>query len=113
MRQTQLSLLCPVCTQRAYLGPHAEIQSSEQFLVCFGGQLKGKAVSKQRMTNWIIAFAYQAQGVMCLLRVHLHSTRRVAFFWAQTLVMHNGPDVLLAHTTFSLPVVIMCTFMSI
>ncbi len=59
-------------------------RTSEQLFVCYGGQQKGKAVSKQRMAHWIldtISLAYEAQGVPCPLRLHAHSTRVVASSW--------------------------------
>ncbi len=59
--------------------------TSEQLFVCYGGQQKGNAVSKQRMAHWIvdaITLAYEAQGVPCPLRLRAHSTRGVASSWA-------------------------------
>ncbi len=55
---------------------------------CYGGQQKGKAVSKQSMAHWIVdaitlAYgAYGAQGVPCPYRLRAHSTRGVASSWA-------------------------------
>ncbi|KAG1957248.1 gastrula zinc finger protein XlCGF57.1-like [Pimephales promelas] len=46
---------------------------------------KGRALSKQRLSHWIvdtIALAYQQQGRPCLLGVTAHSTRSVASSWA-------------------------------
>ncbi len=60
-------------------------RSSEQLLVCYGGQQKGKAVSKQRLAHWIvdaIALAYQSQGEPCPMGVRAHSTRSVASSYA-------------------------------
>ncbi len=60
-------------------------RTSEQLFVCYRGQQKGKAVSKQRMAHWIvdaITLAYEAQGVPCPLGLHAHSTRGVASSWA-------------------------------
>ncbi len=68
-----LALLCPV---RALC-----IYSSEQLVVCHGGQQKGKAVSKQRLAHWIVdavALAYQSQGEPCPLGSRAHYTRSVA-----------------------------------
>ncbi len=56
----------------------------EQLFVCYGGQQKGKAASKQSMAHWIldaITLAYEAQSVPCPLRLHAHSTRVVASSW--------------------------------
>ncbi|KAL0162349.1 hypothetical protein M9458_041745, partial [Cirrhinus mrigala] len=76
-----LSLLCPVRALRIYLERTQSFRQSEQLFVCFGGQRKGKAVSKQRLAHWIvdaILRAYQAQDVPCPLSVRAHSTRGVA-----------------------------------
>ncbi len=80
-----LALLCPVHALRMYIDITQSLRTSDQLFVCYGGQQKGKAVSKQRMAHWIvdaIALAYQAQGVPCPLRLHAHSTRGVASSWA-------------------------------
>ncbi len=80
-----LALLCPVCALRLYTDWTQSLRTSDQLFVCYGGQQKGKAVSKQRMAHWIvdaIALAYQAQGVSCPLRLRAHSTRGVASSWA-------------------------------
>ncbi len=80
-----LALLCPVRALRLYIDRTQSLRTSDQLFVCYGGQQKGKAVSKQRMAHWIvdaIALAYQAQGVPCPLRLRAHSTRGVASSWA-------------------------------
>ncbi len=80
-----LALLCPVRALRQYTDRTQSFRTSEQLFVCYGGQQKGKAVSKQRMAHWIvdaITLAYEAQGVPCPLRLHAHSTRGVASSWA-------------------------------
>ncbi|CAM4609726.1 unnamed protein product [Leuciscus chuanchicus] len=71
-----LTLLCPVHTLQLYVDRTQSLRTSDQLFVYYGGQQKGKAVSKQRMANWIvdaIALAYQAQGVPCPLRLPAHS----------------------------------------
>ncbi|KAI2653811.1 dTTP/UTP pyrophosphatase [Labeo rohita] len=48
--------------------------------VCFRGQQKGNAVSKQRLPHWVvdaITLAYQCQGKLCRLGVRAHFTRNV------------------------------------
>ncbi len=80
-----LALLCPVRALRQYTDRTQSFRTSEQLFVCYGGQQKGKAVSKQRMAHWIvdaITLAYEAQGVPCPLRLRAHSTRGVASSWA-------------------------------
>ncbi|KAL0168511.1 hypothetical protein M9458_036733, partial [Cirrhinus mrigala] len=65
-----LILLCPVHALRIYLECTQPFRRSEQLFVCFGGQQKGKAVSKQRISHWLvdpIRLAYQARGLPCPL----------------------------------------------
>ncbi len=79
------ALLCPVRALRQYMDRTQSFRTSEQLFVCYGGQQKEKAVSKQRMAHWIvdtITLAYEAQGVPCLLRLCAHSTRGVTSSWA-------------------------------
>ncbi|XDV22692.1 hypothetical protein PO909_027538 [Leuciscus waleckii] len=81
-----LALLCPVRALRAYVDRTQCFRTSDQLFVCHGGKLKGKALSKQRLSHWIvdaIALAYQQQGRPCPLGVTAHSTRSVASSWAQ------------------------------
>ncbi len=49
-----LVLLCPVRALRIYVDCTRSFRSSEQFFVCHGAQQKGKTVSKQRLTHWIV-----------------------------------------------------------
>ncbi len=58
-----LAFLCPVRALSIYVDHPRSFRSSEQLFVCYGGQQKGKAVSKQRLAHWIvdaIALAYQS-----------------------------------------------------
>ncbi len=82
-----LALLCPVlvCALRWYMDRTQSFRTSEQLFVCYGGRQKGNAISKQRMTHWImdaITLAYQSQGLPCPLRLRTNSTRSVASSWA-------------------------------
>ncbi len=80
-----LALLCPVRALRLYTDRTQGLRTSDQLFVCYGGQQKGKAVSKQRMAHWIvdaIALAYQAQCVPCPLMLRAHSMRGMASSWA-------------------------------
>ncbi len=47
-----LALLCPVRALKQYVARTQSFRISEQLFVCYGGQQKGKAVSKQRVTHW-------------------------------------------------------------
>ncbi|XDV26793.1 hypothetical protein PO909_030425 [Leuciscus waleckii] len=80
-----LTLLCPVRALHAYLDRAQCFRTSDQLFVCYCGKPKGKALSKQRLSHWIvypIALAYQQQGLPCLLGVKAHSTWSVASSWA-------------------------------
>ncbi|KAL0198644.1 hypothetical protein M9458_007184, partial [Cirrhinus mrigala] len=75
-----LTLLCPVRALRIYMERTQPFRRSEQLFVCYGGQQKGKAVSKQRISHWLvnaIRMAYLARGLPCPLEVRAHSTRGV------------------------------------
>ncbi|KAI2646801.1 ORF V: Enzymatic polyprotein [Labeo rohita] len=80
-----LGLLCPVRALCIYVDRTRSFRRSEQLFVCFGGQQRGNAVSKQRLAHWVvdtITLAYQCQGEPCPLGVRAHSTRSVASSWA-------------------------------
>ncbi len=80
-----IALLCPVRALRIYVDRTQSFRTSDQLFVCFGGQQKGRAVSKQRLAHWIveaIVLAYQAWRLPCPLGVRAHSTRGVASSWA-------------------------------
>ncbi len=80
-----IALLCPVRALRVYVDRTQSFRTSDQLYVCFGGQQKGKAVSKQRLAHWIveaIVLTYQARRLPCPLGVRAHSTRGVASSWA-------------------------------
>ncbi len=65
-----IALLCPVRALRVYVDRTQSFRTSDQLFVCFGGQQKGKAVSKQRLAHWIveaIVLAYQARRLPCPL----------------------------------------------
>ena len=81
------NLLCPVRALRVYLERSASFRQSEQLFVCFGGCTKGLAVSKQRLSRWIvdaIGLAYESKGLHCPLGIRAHSTRGMASSWAWT-----------------------------
>ncbi|TRY93182.1 hypothetical protein DNTS_006308, partial [Danionella cerebrum] len=46
--------LCPVRALRIYLDRTRELRRSQQLFICFGGQRKGSAVSKQRLAHWLV-----------------------------------------------------------
>ncbi len=46
-----IALLCPVRALRIYVDRTQSFRTSDQLFVCFGGQQKGRAVSKQRLRH--------------------------------------------------------------
>ncbi len=76
-----IALLYPVRALHIYVDRTQSFRTSDQLFVCFGGQQKGKAVSKQRLACWIveaIVLAYYAWRLPSPLGVRAHSTRGVA-----------------------------------
>ncbi len=77
--------VCPVRALRIYIDRSASFRQSDQLFVCYGGCTKGRAVSKQRISHWIvdaITAAYTSQGLECPLHIRGHSTRAIASSWA-------------------------------
>ncbi len=72
-----IALLCPVHALYVYVDCKQSCRISDQLFVCFGGQQKGKAVSKQRLAHWIVeAFPYKAPPAVrewIYRDFHLHS----------------------------------------
>ncbi len=74
--------VCPVRALRIYIDRSASFRQSDQLFVCYGGCAKGQAVSKQRLSHWIvdaIMAAYTSQGLECPLHIRANSTRASAF----------------------------------
>ncbi len=77
--------VCPVRALRIYIDRSASFRQSNQLFVCYGGCARGRAVSKQRLSHWIvdaITAAYTNQGLECPLHIRGHSTRAMASSWA-------------------------------
>ncbi len=76
---------CSALSLHIYVDCTQSFRTSYQLFVCFRGQQKGKAVSKQRLAHWIveaIVLAYQARGLPFPVGVRAHSTRGIASSWA-------------------------------
>ncbi len=77
--------VCPVRALRIYIDRSASFRQSDQLFVCYGGCARGRAVSKQRLSHWIvdaITAAYTSQGLECPLHIRGHSTKAIASSWA-------------------------------
>ncbi len=60
--------LCPVRALRIYVDRTAQWHGSDQLFMCFGGKSKGSAVSKQRMSHWIVEAISLAYDVKCQMQ---------------------------------------------
>lgn len=80
-----LRVLCPVRALAAYVDATAHVRQTEQLFVCYGGHTRGCALSKQRLSHWIvdtISCAYRVNGRALPAGVRCHSTRGVSTSWA-------------------------------
>ncbi|KAK0138999.1 hypothetical protein N1851_024478 [Merluccius polli] len=76
--------LCPVRALRRYLQLTAGIRRSDSLFVCHTGPRRGHALSKQRLSRWIVGaieLSYSSGGVPVPPHVRSHSTRGVAASW--------------------------------
>ena len=74
-------LLCPVRALRAYIDATASLRQGEQLFVCHGGPRRGGALSKQRLSHWIvdtIDHSYSSSARQPPVGLRGHSTRGVA-----------------------------------
>ncbi|XP_016363161.1 ovochymase-2-like [Sinocyclocheilus anshuiensis] len=58
--------ICPERVLKFYVDRTAQWRGSDQLFVCFSGKNKGTAITKQRMSHWIveaISMAYEAHGL--------------------------------------------------
>ena len=79
--EDRLKLLCPVRALRAYVAATASIRRLDQLFLCYGGSRRGWALSKQRLSHWvvdIITHAYKGGGHPLPFVVWCHSTREVS-----------------------------------
>nr|XP_061802709.1 uncharacterized protein LOC133593969 [Nerophis lumbriciformis] len=78
-------LLCPVRALRLYVDSTASFRRSSQLFVCYGARGRGSALSKQRLSHWVvdtISYSYQMACRPLPSGVRCHSTRGVATSWA-------------------------------
>ena len=85
VEEERAHLLCPVRALRLYIQATQVFRRSEQLFVCYGGRNKGCALSKQRLSHWVvdtIKKAYEVAGKPVPSDIICHSTRGVATSWA-------------------------------
>ncbi|XP_049901735.1 uncharacterized protein LOC126391201 [Epinephelus moara] len=79
------SLVCPVRALRVYLHRTRVHRQTDQLFVCFRQDLLGQALSKARLSHWIVEAiqqAYVGTGAPFPSGVRAHSTRGMATSWA-------------------------------
>ena len=89
--EERLGLLCPAQALRVYITLTTSMRRSEQLFLCYGGPKKGCALSKQRLSHWIvdvITQVYKHSGHPLPFGVTCHSTRVVPTSW---VALHSVP----------------------
>lgn len=79
------SLVCPVRALRMYLQQTQNHRQTDQLFVCFRPDLRGRPLSKARLSHWLVGAiqqAYVGAGVPLQSGVRAHSTRGMATSWA-------------------------------
>ena len=77
--------MCPVHALRTYIDHTQGVRLCDQLFVCFANPAKGKTLSKQQLSNWIVEaifIAYSSRGLPLPQGVRAHSTRGMAASWA-------------------------------
>ena len=114
----RLKLLCPVWALRTYVAS-ISIRRSDQLFLYYGGPRRGCALSKQRLSHWVvdaIIHAYKGGGYPPPSGVRCHSTRAVSTSWVALQGMGLG-DICNAASWTSLspvgrgPVARLCCFL--
>ncbi|KAK7896412.1 hypothetical protein WMY93_021737 [Mugilogobius chulae] len=88
----QLHALCPVRALRVYVDKTASFRGTEQLFVSWAPPHRGKPLTKQRLSHWIveaITVAYESSGLHPPAGLRAHSTRGMATSWA----MFRGTSV--------------------
>ncbi|XP_066533946.1 uncharacterized protein [Hoplias malabaricus] len=83
--QQRLHMLCPVRALRTYINRTQDFRRCDQLFVCFAKPVRGRALSKQRLSHWVleaISIAYSSKGMDLPEGVRAHSTRGIATSWA-------------------------------
>ena len=81
--EQQWRALCPVRAVRTYMDRTRVFRRSDQ--LSWANPQKGKPVTKQRLSHWVveaIALAYTSQGLLPPSGLRAHSTRGLAASWA-------------------------------
>lgn len=81
----RLHMLCPVRALQVYMDRTKRFRRSDQLFVSWASPHRGRPITKQRLSHWIvgaIALAYTSQGLQAPEGLRAHSTRGLAASWA-------------------------------
>ena len=79
---SRLHLVCPVRALRGYIARTSSVRQSDQLCACFGGSVRGQAVSKQWLARWVVRAIELAYSSAPPAGVVAHSTRGIVASWA-------------------------------
>nr|XP_043888269.1 uncharacterized protein LOC122773567 [Solea senegalensis] len=83
--EQRLNTLCPVRALQSYVSRTADFRRTDQLFVSWSTTHKGKPLSRQRLSHWIveaISVAYSCKGLLPPQGLRAHSTRSIAASWA-------------------------------
>ena len=83
--ESRLNTLCPVRALHVYVNRTASFRGTDQLFVSWATPHKGKPLSRQRLSHWIveaIVLAYRCRGMQPPVGLKAHSTRSMATSWA-------------------------------
>lgn len=85
VEEERLHTLCPVRALHVYLNRTAGFRKVDQLFVSWATPHRGKPLSRQRLSHWIveaISLAYTCRGLQPPQGLRAHSTRGMATSWA-------------------------------
>ena len=83
--EERLHTLCPIRALSIYVDRTRSLRRSNQLFVCYGSRTVGEALSKERLSHWLveaITLAYSTSGQVPPEGLRAHSIRGVATSWA-------------------------------
>ncbi|XP_056112700.1 uncharacterized protein LOC130089419 [Rhinichthys klamathensis goyatoka] len=83
--EERLHCLCPVRTLYSYVQRTHSLRKSNQLFVSWADSYKGKPISRQRLSHWVveaIGLCYRSMNIEPPVGLRAHSTRGMATSWA-------------------------------
>ncbi|XP_073683991.1 uncharacterized protein [Garra rufa] len=83
--EERLHCLCPVRALRCYVNRTKTLRKSSQLFVSWANSHKGKPISRQRLSHWVveaIIVGYNSRGLEAPGGLKAHSTRGLSTSWA-------------------------------